>query len=305
MTAIQAEEKSENVLRALVDLIEEIRVRRQAEAAECLHPELKTFSQRELTDVACPSYKNYLLGRSNRLPLREMVIQIADYLECTPAERDDLLMCAGYLPQSFALSEDEYRSAVQRACLLATMLPLPAVVIGRNGQTLHTNPAVYTKINQPVLEQWRPETRNLISYFFDPLLGIRQHYAVTPEDWRNVTDNAAALLYLTNSPRLREPGFRRILSAARALPDFAAAWDKVIAHPPSVFTSGCEMRMQTAFMDQPIVELNTLIPITAGLEVSIVVGVPVDDAARHAYAHIGCEVDGARWEAILKEFSAV
>lgn len=297
--------KIEDVLSALVDLIEEIRVRRQAEAAEALHPELKTFSQRELNDVACPSYKNYLLGRSHRLPQRDMVIQIADYLECTPAERDDLLMCAGYMPESLRLTDDQYNAALQRAQLLMHLLPLPAVVIGRYGETIATNQAVFTKIDRPVLAEWQPQTRNIVSYFFDPALAVRDYYAVSSADWQVTATGAAQLLYLTNMPRLREPAFRHVLRQHQQLPDFAAAWQAVIAHPPSVLEANCEMRMQTTFLEQPITELNTILPITAGLEVSIVIGVPVDEAARHVYSQIGCVPELVQWQQMLKDFSAL
>lgn len=291
----------EAILQDLVALIEEIRVRRQAEAAECLHPELKTFSQRELTDVACPSYKNYLLGRTSRLPAREMVIEIADYLECTPAETDDLLVCAGYLPNAFTLREDEYRAAVGRAELLTTLLPLPTVVIGRYGETLHTNPAVYTKIDRQALGEWQPETRNIISYFFDPDLAVRDRYAVSTEDWQQAALSAARLLYLTNAPRVRDPAFRRLLRNSRLLPGFAEAWDTVISRPPSVFSSGAEMRVQTSIVDQPIRELLTVLPITQGVEVSIVISVPVDEGARHVYELMGCAVDVSQWAGLLGE----
>lgn len=291
-------------LRSLVDLIEEIRLRRQAEAVDRLHPELKTFSQRELTDVACPSYKNYLLGRTTRMPKREMVMQIGDYLECTPGERDDLLICAGYLPESFMLRDDQYQAAIRRARFLLSLLPLPAVAIGRNSHTLFTNEAVFLKNEFPALDQWAAPQRNVIAYFFDPAMQVRQYYETTPDAWEKTARGAAELVYLTNNGRLRDPDFRRLIRASRELPDFARLWDDVTANPPSLYRDYGAMWMQTRYLDQPIGELSYLVPVTENLEVSIVVGVPVDEAARHVYELVGCRPESMQWESLLHDFSA-
>jgi class 3 adenylate cyclase len=86
--------RAEHITR-LVDAIEKIRAQRQRERRRSD----KTFSQEELRIVAYPSYKNLLTGRTLRLPDRSVLLQIAEYLECTPAEHQTLLRIAGYLPE--------------------------------------------------------------------------------------------------------------------------------------------------------------------------------------------------------------
>jgi hypothetical protein len=302
--AEKRETKPEMILRALVDLIEELRIRRQAEAAECLHAELKTFSQRELTDIACPSYKNYLLGRTNRLPGREMILQIADYLECTPSERDELLICAGYLPESFALRDDQYQAALSRAQFMMKLLPLPAVVIGRYCHTYYANDAVTNKIEMPALDQWETQHRNVISYFFDPDFRVRQYYSPSTVDWEATARGAVELVYLTNSNRLRDTTFRRLLRASQTFPDFVRLWDDVTSRPPSLYANYGEMRLRTRYLSAPIRESSVVIPVTENLEVAIVVGVPADEAARAVYAQLGCKLDTLQWEAMLRDFCA-
>ncbi|MGF1503901.1 MAG: hypothetical protein ACFB51_02000 [Anaerolineae bacterium] len=298
----QPTRKPEAILRDLVALIEEIRTRRQSEAAEV--PTLKPFSQRELNAAVCPSYKNYLLGRTNRLPQRDMVIAIADYLECPPAERDDLLMCAGYLPASYVLRDDEYRAAVAHAAFVARLLPLPAVVIGRYAQTLYANQPVFAKNMVPSLEYWQQNAQdNVIAWFFDPTLQAHHYYTASTTDWQHTARGAAELVYLTNSMRLRDPRFRQLIQASRDLPDFAAMWDTVTAAPPSIYAEYGEMRMQTRYLAEPIRELCWLMPITPNLEVSVVVGIPMDEAARYVYTQLGCDLDAVQWQAMLKDFS--
>jgi hypothetical protein len=74
-----------DVLRDVLGEIETLRNIRQEEVRDRPHPFLKRFTQQELTDEACPTYKNLLVGRSQRIPSRQTLMQIADYLVGAPA----------------------------------------------------------------------------------------------------------------------------------------------------------------------------------------------------------------------------
>ena len=76
----------------VLDKIETLRIARQQEVRDHPHPLLKRFTQQEVTDEACPTYKNLLVGRSRRVPSRKTLVQIAQYLECSAKERNDLLL---------------------------------------------------------------------------------------------------------------------------------------------------------------------------------------------------------------------
>jgi hypothetical protein len=86
-----------DVLRDVLGEIEVLRMKRQEEGRDRPHPFLKRFTQQELTDEACPTYKNLLVGRSQRIPSRQTLMQIADYLECSMESRNNLLLAARYL----------------------------------------------------------------------------------------------------------------------------------------------------------------------------------------------------------------
>ena len=98
-----------DVLREVLEEIEVLRIKRQEEGRDHPHPFLKRFTQQELTDEACPTYKNLLVGRSQRIPSRQTLMQIADYLECSMESRNNLLLAARYLPESLELEGDELR----------------------------------------------------------------------------------------------------------------------------------------------------------------------------------------------------
>src|SRR5260370_15769697 len=94
--------------------IERLRITRQEEVRDRPPPLLKRFTQQELTDEAYPTYKNLLVGRSHRVPSRESILQIAAYLECSAAERNDLLLAARYLPETLKLAVPELTHALEQ-----------------------------------------------------------------------------------------------------------------------------------------------------------------------------------------------
>src|SRR5690348_11049463 len=101
-----------DVFHSVLHEIERLRIKRQEEGRDRPHPLLKRFTQQELTDEVCPTYKNLLVGRSHRLPSRESILQIAEYLECSAAERNDLLLAARYLPESLELTGSQLKQAL-------------------------------------------------------------------------------------------------------------------------------------------------------------------------------------------------
>jgi len=76
-------------LKTLLGEIETLRIKRQREMAHRSHSPWKRFTQQELNDEACPTYKNLLVGRSRRIPDRQTILAISDYLECTSDERNE------------------------------------------------------------------------------------------------------------------------------------------------------------------------------------------------------------------------
>ena len=56
------------VFHQMLNAIEAVRYKRQEEYCEKGHLRLKRFTKQELNDEACLTYKNWLIGRSSRLP---------------------------------------------------------------------------------------------------------------------------------------------------------------------------------------------------------------------------------------------
>src|SRR6266702_5742679 len=156
------------VFHQLLEAIEAVRLLRQQEYRDRPHPQLKRFTQQELNDEACPTYKNWLIGRSHRLPSRSMLMQIADYLECSLGERNDLLLAAQYLPEQPEWEGDALRRALERAQQIMETLPYPAIVVTHTFQIQAANEFFLRLLELPPLETLPPHQRSMLHFLFHP-----------------------------------------------------------------------------------------------------------------------------------------
>jgi len=162
-----------DVLRDVLDEIETLRLHRQEEVRDLPHPRLKRFTQQELTDEACPTYKNLLVGRSRRVPSRQTIMQIADYLECSAAQRNDLLLAARYLPESLELEGSELRQALEQARHLMGTLPYPAMIVMHTLQVEEVNESFQRLFEFPLLTAIPRAQRHVLHFFFQHDLPMR------------------------------------------------------------------------------------------------------------------------------------
>src|SRR6266700_545232 len=156
------------VFQQLLGAIEAVRITRQEEYREQGHPQLKRFTQQELNDEACLTYKNWLIGRSNRLPSRSMLMTIADYLECTLSERNDVLLAAQCLPEQPEREGDELRRALEHAQQLMETLPYPAIVVTHTFQIQAANEFFLRLHELPSLGTLPQHQRSTMHFLFHP-----------------------------------------------------------------------------------------------------------------------------------------
>jgi hypothetical protein len=162
-----------DIVHNVLDKIETLRIARQQEVRDRPHPLLKRFTQQEVTDEACPTYKNLLVGRSRRVPSQKTIVQIAQYLECSAKERNDLLLAARYLPESLELEGDALRLALEQAQHVMGMLPYPAIIVTHTLSVHVANDAFQRAFEIPPLEALPQPQRHLFHFLFHPDFPMR------------------------------------------------------------------------------------------------------------------------------------
>ena len=198
-------DKQRQVLRELLDQIESMRYRRREQWRDRPHPEGKRFSQEELTETVCPTYKNLLKGTSLRLPSRPTVLAIAEYLECTIHETNDLLLAAQYLPEVVELRADEEQAALERARNLIHSLPIPALIPTQGLHIDAANTAMLHVNGFSSFDDIPSQKRDAVHWFFDPNLASYRAHARDTTTWQINVRQMLHLYRYINEPFAREP----------------------------------------------------------------------------------------------------
>jgi hypothetical protein len=281
------------LIRELVGEIEALRTARKQQWRDRPHPDTKRFTQEELTDLVCPSYRNLLMGRTARLPSRALVLAIADYLECTIHETNDLLLAAQYVPKQIALRDDQYRAFVEYGRTLAHALPLPAFLVGGAFHVIDANASGVS------LTQTEPSrAASSFHYTFDPQLPTYRMLAAHGESWAHNARTSVRLLQSFDPCARREPWYRTLIKQLLAIPQFCAYWNEVpssLPHQQDVPTY-CVWDPKT---NQRFEEQLVLLPLTPLHYPFLVVHLPIDPTAHTIFAALGCQVTENRWEQAL------
>ncbi|MEM8533917.1 MAG: hypothetical protein AAGF95_23940 [Chloroflexota bacterium] len=209
-------------LRQVLTLIEQLRYQRRDTYSKQPHPENKRFTQEELDAVVYHSYKNALKGRTQRLPSRETLINIATYLECSPEERNALLLAAHYLP--LPLSAPSEHNLLSEASTLIHTVPFPAYTINQCLSIDEANQYFLDLCGITGLQDIPADRRTELHLVFDPHLSLQSRLSPSEEirranlhtaviDWR---DSYQSLQY--------ERSYQETVEQLHSFPGFETMW---------------------------------------------------------------------------------
>jgi hypothetical protein len=272
------------LLRQCLGEIETVRRRRQTACQSTPHPAFKRFTQQELAEEVCPTYKNLLVGRSKRLPSRAMILKIAEYLECTIAEQSDLLISAGYLPQAVWMRDDLFRSALANAKHIAAHSTLPTYVCSPDLQVVYINKVGQKLTQRPDVDKLSDIERLICGASFIPDGYSRFSNSPTPEDWQR-NASAGVRIYRSNTRVFQfEPWYKDRLERLKRLPDFETYWDQAVT---SQHETGCVGRCRS-YLVNGLLTLSAIVSTIGGPGGPIVYStIPVNDVAREALRKAG------------------
>jgi hypothetical protein len=280
-----------DVLRDILEEIEKLRNIRQEEVRDCPHPFLKRFTQQELTDEACPTYKNLLVGRSQRIPSRQTLMQIADYLECSIESRNNLLLAARYLPESLELEGEALRFTLEQARQLMETLPYPAMLVTHTLAIEAVNELFQQFFAFPPLMALPQTQRYALPFFFREDLPIRQRSTFNDRAvkvWQAGLSRAIQLFKQSNRLYQFEPWYQELVKQFCAVADFRRYWEQTPSivdqnDIPSKLILG---RNATTQEWLPIQLQNIRISVCTHTYPCIMALRPLDDAARDVIASL-------------------
>ncbi len=224
--------KKPDILRDVLEEIEVLRIKKQDEVRERPHPLLKRFTQQELTDEACPTYKNLLVGRSQRIPGRQMLMQIADYLECSLAQRNTLLLAARYLPENLELTGNALRLALEQGQRLMETLPYPAMLVTHTLEITAVNELFQRCFAFPPLNALSHVQRHVLPSILraDSSMRIRSTFSdQATQAWQAGVFRCIQLFRQSNRLYQFEPWYQDLIEQFSTIADFRFYWEQAPA----------------------------------------------------------------------------
>lgn len=281
-----------NVLRDVLDEIEKLRLKRQEEIRSCPYPRLKRFTQQELTDEACPTYKNLLVGRSHRVPSRQTIMQIAQYLECSALERNDLLLAARYLPESLELEGSQLEQALEQGRYLMKTLPYPAAMVTHTLEVQAINEAFQHVFGCPPLAAIPPSQRHLFHFLFHPDFPLRARSTFNDQAtkvWQAHVVRGIQLFKQSNVLYQFEHWYQELIDRFSAVADFRVYWEQEAETPKQKDAPSKLFLSRHATTGELLpIQLRTVhISVSSHRYPCIMASLPLDAAAHEVFASLG------------------
>jgi hypothetical protein len=252
---------------------------------------LKRFTQQELNDEACPTYKNWLIGRSYRLPSRSMLMQIADYLECSLGERNDVLLAAQYLPLQPEWEGDALRRALEHAQQIMETLPYPAIVVTHTCQVQAANEFFLRLLELPPLDTLPPHQRSMMHFLFHP--DFRRSSTINAEAhalWQKHALYAIQRFKQQNVLSQYDAWYQQSVQQwCDDIACFQEYWEKAreVTRQEVAPTKMVFARMATTGELLPIRVRHMLVSVSSKIYPAVSALLPVDEVARAVYASLG------------------
>jgi hypothetical protein len=193
----------------------------------------RTWTRTEFEDAVYSSYKPMRQGRVTRPPRREIVMEIADYFNCTLEERNRLLLAAQATPVAPYLTGTRLDKALTLAGEVVQSLPFPALIINRDWNVYSLNRHLLTLFNLTpdlvahVLMQMPSGTLNILRLLFDPQLPLYAALTHNRASWEVMVRQTLYGFKVANSLCQFEAWYHEMVEELFTLPDFERHWRAV------------------------------------------------------------------------------
>jgi MmyB-like transcription regulator ligand binding domain len=228
------------------------------------------------------------------LPSRATLMQIANYLECSLGERNDVLLAAQYLPEQPAWEGDTLRQALGQCQQTMETLPYPAIVVTHTFQVLAANAYFLHLMELPPLETLPSDQRTIFHFLLNPdcharsLINTEMHTT-----WQKHVMYALHHFKQQNEHSQYDDWYQQSIQRwCDEIADFQEYWEKAqeetqLENAPTKLVSA---RMTTTGELLPIRVRHMLVSVSSKVYPAVSALLPVDEAARAVYASFGSVV---------------
>jgi len=254
----------------------------------------KEWTRDELCDVVYSSYKALLKGAIRRPPKRQVVMELADYLECSLDERNRLLVAARYAPEQPYLQGAQLEHALAVAQTVIDALPFPAHSLTR-AWDIHIVNAQLVKllgITQEQLQSLPAEQRNVLHLVFDPQLPLHALLSPNAEAWDRTARREIYGFKQQNQLCQYDAWYAARIEHLLALPHFAQYWHQTGIDTPPLSTPDHDpfttYVFEFTYPNGTVLHVRSLLIALSDLDYPKVIAyMPADQSTRELYAALG------------------
>ncbi|MEJ8305490.1 hypothetical protein [Saccharibacillus sacchari] len=276
-----------STLQAFLRESEQIRMRRQQAIANPSHPSFKRFTQQELNDEACPTYKNWLIGRSARLPDRNTVLEIAAYLECDGEERNTLLLAADYIPEYEPLTGPKLEQALEVAHSLMDTLSVPALIATDDLRIKGFNES-FIRLFDLSADLFTQQEVTMADLHFNPQLPVRGRSVFDAESFTLWEAHIQSEVHAWKQDPLLSRYGGHWIDRHRKYTEFNRYWSENKTQPP-VESMGSKLWLANMEGDQELTRIryrNVRMDTGTRYGLKVVAFLSVDDPARRVFERL-------------------
>ena len=261
----------------------------------------RVWTRDELCEVAYSSYRALLRGAVRRPPRREVVLAIADYLQCSLAERNQLLASAGYTIEHPGPNGAELRAALDALRAVIDALPLPAYAVSRDWtiELINDHLVMLLGLAREDVTRLPAPKRNVLRLLFDPALPVRRLLEPDADSWSRLAAFSVTQFREDNLLWQYDHWYRALITRLSDLPDFSRYWQ----HARSGQLAGAagslaSARITVARSDGRTVQVRPLNAYLHGVGYpGLVTFLPADPAAGQAFQLLGLPSPANHWGA--------
>ena len=189
----------------------------------------RKWHRTELEDMVYSSYKRMRQGHITRPPRREVVMEIADYFQCTLLERNRLLLAAHTFPVEPYLTGPALECVLRIAIATARTLPMPAMILNRDWRIHYLNEALLRlyDLSPEQLAELPASSVNLLQLLFDPALPLYPNLMIHRASWEQMALQTIYGFKMANLLSIYEPWYQQVVSQLMRLPAFSRYWQQV------------------------------------------------------------------------------
>lgn len=255
--------------------------------------EIRNYTSTQIRQKIYGTFADLKGEKIRKLPSRDMIMQIADYLDCTIEQRNKLLSICEYVQVPIRETGERLEVALSVAEEVLKESAYPGYVINRDWDIHIINAGLlqFIGMSPEMFKAIDLKRRNVLQIIFDPDLGVRHGLEVSEADWLYIARRNIYGFKYVNQFSQREPWFQERVERWHTLPDFEQLWRETnLDTPISYDDDGTPFAFYKTTMQTPkgIIRFRSVLSSLGNYDYpQVVTYQPVDTQSKLVYLELG------------------